>query len=416
MRGLLVIAMVGLGVGAVAATTDTVVTSPAPVPELGRAIDQYRAIAARGGWPIVADGPTLHPGERSPIVATLRARLGVTGDLTGDGAFPETALPPPPTDLYDPTLVEAVQAFQDRHGLGRDGVIGPRTRAALNVPVQDRIDQLVLAAERTRRRDAPHARRYVRVNIPAYSLELIEDGRAVLDMPVVVGRPDRATPEMTSTMNFLVINPPWTIPTKLAYEDILPKARRDPHYFRAHDITVFAGWRGDAEAIDPDWIDWGLIGSGIKGLKLRQAPGPENPLGRIKFHMANAFDVYLHDTSSHGLMARADRALSSGCIRVGNARALAAAVLAGNPDWSPDRIDEVIASRVTTKIHLRVPVPVQLFYQTAWVTADGRVHFRNDIYRSDRRYAAELASSEPPRAEPIGSATPHVGQGPALHD
>lgn len=407
MRTPLAIAILALAVTATAAPTDGRL-APAPSesasPEIASAIERYRAIEARGGWSAIPPTVTVHPGDRTPIAPALRARLAVAGDLAETP--PAAALPPPPADLYADELVRAVRAFQARHGLAVDGVVGPRTHAALNVPVRERIAQLVLAAERARRRAAPVARRWVRVNIPAYWLELMEDGRPVLEMPVVVGRPDRATPEMVSEINFLVLNPPWTIPAKLAYEDMLPKVRHDPHYFEENDIEVYAGWRVDAEALDPNWIDWGLIGGNIKGLKLRQAPGPGNPLGRIKFHMANAFDVYLHDTASRDLMARANRALSSGCVRVGDARALAAAVLAGDPAWTEARIDEVIASRRTTKVRLREPVPVQLYYQTAWATADGRVHFRDDIYRNDRTFAAALAAAGEPAPVPIGRVDP----------
>jgi len=383
-----------IALAATAAPTDgPVVTTSPPPTEITAALLRYRGIEAEGGWPVVPATATIHPGDRSPAVPALGARLTISGDLTS--TVPPAFTPPPaPANLYEGNLVRAVRAFQARHGLATDGVVGMRTLAALNVSVQERIAQLELAAERARRRPVPAARRYVRVNIPAYWLELIEDGRSVLAMPVVVGRPDRATPEMTSAINFLVLNPPWTIPTKLAYEDILPKARRDPDYFAAHDIHVYSGWRTDAEEIDPDWIDWRLIGSSIKSLKLRQAPSAANPLGRIKFHMANVFDVYLHDTSSHELLRRANRALSSGCVRVGDARALAAAVLSANPEWTEARIDDVVASRETTKVRLREPVPVQLYYQTAWATADGRVHFRDDIYHYDRNFAAELAATE----------------------
>jgi murein L,D-transpeptidase YcbB/YkuD len=401
MRTPLAIALWSVAVAAAAAPTDGSLAVPRTIsPELDTAIARYRTIEAAGGWPAVPRTPTIHPGDRSPVTPVLRDRLTVSGDL----ATPPASARPAGGELYAGALVDAVRAFQARHGLAVDGVVGARTVAAMNVPAHDRVAQLELAAERMRRRLPPPARRYIRVNIPAYWLELIEDGRSTLAMPVVVGRPTRATPEMTSAINYLVLNPPWTIPTKLAYEDILPKLQHDPTYLAAHDIRVYAGWRRDAEEIDPNWIDWQLIGAHIKSLKLRQAPGAENPLGRIKFHMANAFDVYLHDTSSHDLMAMTNRALSSGCVRVGDARALADALLASNPDWPAARIDEAIASRETIKVRLRTPVPVQLYYQTAWATADGRVEFRDDIYHADETFAADLTPATQPVTHAPGPA------------
>lgn len=397
-----------------ATTTGSPGPLPARAPDLVAAIERYRAIESAGGWPMVPPTETVHPGDRSRVVGSLRARLAVTGDLTESDGGP--AWPPPPPDLYAGDVVNAVRGFQARHGLTVDGVVGRRTLAALNVPATKRLRQLELAAERARRRRPPLAHRYVRVNIAAYWLELVENGRSVLEMPVVVGRPDRATPEMTSEINFIVFNPPWTIPSKLAYEDVLPKARRDPEYFAKQGITIYDGWRANAEEIDPEWIDWRLVGTAMKGLKLRQAPGQGNPLGRIKFHMANAFDVYLHDTSSHGLLARADRALSSGCIRVGDARALATAALTGDAGWNATRVDEVIASGETTKIHLRERIPVQIYYQTAWATADGGVQFRSDIYDADDAFAAELAATPDPVPDTLGRATPLVAPGPAPGD
>ena len=369
------------------------------------ALERYRAIEAQGGWPTLPPGPSLHPGDADPGVPALRMRLAVTGDLHG---FTPSAADPA---VYDHDLATAVQAFQRRHGLIDDAVVGRHTRAALNVPVSERIRQLELNRERLERDERLDYERLVRVNIPGYALSLIEHGREVLQMPVVVGRRDRPTPELRSRIIFLVLNPTWTIPAKLAYEDYLPKVRRDPSYFRDHDIRVFDGWYHGAAEIDPDWIDWRLVGRSIKSLKLRQQPGPENPLGRIKFFLPNDDDIYLHDTPSRGLMRRDHRTFSSGCIRVGDARALAEALLAHEPGWSPERLDETLATGGTVEVRLSSPVPVVLTYQTAWVSADGTVNFRADVYDHEDEWAAGLAAETdadavPAEPEQIGRATP----------
>jgi murein L,D-transpeptidase YcbB/YkuD len=372
------------------------------------ALERYRAIQADGGWPMLPAGPSLHPGDTDPAIPLLRTRLAVSGDLPDP--TPPAGIEPA---LYDTGLAPAVRAFQRRHGLIDDGVIGRHTRAALNVSVGERIRQLELNRKRLEQDEILDHDRLVRVNIPGYALSLYEHGREVLQMPVVVGRRDRPTPELRSRITFLVVNPTWTIPTTLAYEDYLPKVRRDPNYFREHDIRVFEGWTRGADEINPDWIDWNLIGRSIKSLKLRQAPGPENPLGRIKFFLPNDHDIYLHDTPSRALMRRDHRTFSSGCIRVGDARALAEALLTREPNWPPERLERTLEAGETVEVRFSSPVPVVLTYQTAWVSADGTVNFRADVYDHEDDWAASLAaeaqerpSTSPTAPEQLGRATP----------
>ena len=359
------------------------------VARLEQAALRYRQIAAHGGWQHVPPGPSIHPGEHDPAIAAVRERLRATGDLlaAGTGEPPAAAL----ADAYDDGLVAAVRVFQRRHGLAQDGVIGARTRAAMNVPIGERIAQLELNRQRVEHEEPPAAR-YIRVNVPAYRLGVFEGDERVLEMPVVVGRRDRRTPLIESKITWVVFNPTWTIPTKLAYEDVLPKIRRDPDYLVKTGIQVYDGWSAGAAAIDPSWIDWTKVGPAVKRMKLRQAPGDGNPLGRIKFHMVNDYDVYLHDTNHPDLMARDRRDLSSGCIRVGDARALVREVLRDQPGWDEARIAAVIASGETVRVGLRHPMPVRVTYQTAWVEEPDAVQFREDIYDIDARQVAELTA------------------------
>jgi murein L,D-transpeptidase YcbB/YkuD len=386
-----------------------------PFASFAPALERYRSIQAQGGWPTVPPGPSLHPGDSDAAIPVLRTRLAVTGDFT------TTALPSPAeAAVYDDALAGAVQAFQRRHGLIDDGVIGRHTRAALNVSVDERIRQLELNRARLEQDERSAEDRLVRVNIPGYALSLFEGGREVLQMPVVVGRRDRPTPELRSRIIFLVLNPTWTIPATLAYEDYLPKIRRDPNYLRDHDIHVLEGWQRGAAEIDPDWIDWNLIGRSIKSLKLRQAPGPENPLGRIKFYLPNDHDVYLHDTPSRNLLRRDHRTFSSGCIRVGDAQALAETLLRREPGWPAERIERTLSEGKTVEVRLSSPVPVVLTYQTAWVSDDGTVNFRADVYDHEDDWAASMATratetrtppAPPAVPEQLGRAEP--GPGPA---
>lgn len=350
---------------------------------LRSALAAHRALAVAGGWPAVPDGPSLRPGDSDPVIATVRHRLAVTRELAVANDAP----------LYDAELERAVQRFQARHGLAADGVIGRATRLALGTPVDERIQQIVANMERWRWMPDDLGRRHVRVNIPGYRLEVIEDGHVVLDMPVVVGSPTRRTPEFSARITTLVFNPTWTVPVKLAKEDMLPKMRRNQQYFADHGIRVYASWGADAGEMHPDEVDWHAIGTGIGALKLRQEPGPGNPLGRVKFVMPNGFDVYLHDTNSKGLLRQARRALSSGCVRLADALALADVVLEGQPGWTAERRAAVTADWTTRTVTLSQTVPVYLMYETAWVGADGTIQFREDVYGRDRALAKSLTTA-----------------------
>jgi murein L,D-transpeptidase YcbB/YkuD len=396
MMGRILSVVLAFGLAASASAEDAV---PPEAARLATAATHYREIANRGGWQPIPPIPSLHPGESSPAVPAIRARLAATGDLLAGGAPASGAS----AEHYDDGLAAGVRAFQSRHGLSTDGVIGQRTRAAMNVPVTDRIAQLELNRSRIEDDDPPPPR-YIRINVPEYRLELVEDGRRVLDMAVVVGRQDRRTPFIESAVNWIIFNPTWTVPSKIAYEDLLPKVRRDPSYFARTGIEVYDGWGHDAHAIDAGWIEWKEVGTAMKRLKLRQAPGPDNPLGRIKFHMDNDHDIYLHDTNHRELLAKDRRDFSSGCIRVANAEGLARELLRDQPGWPPGRIDQALASRETTRVALRHPVPVRFTYQTAWVDAQDTVHFREDIYGVDARQVTDFAAAER-RSRALGGKT-----------
>lgn len=347
------------------------------------ALAAHRALAAAGGWPAVPDGPSLRPGDSDSVIAVVRHRLAVTGDL----AVANDAV------LYDAELERAVQAFQTRHGLTPDGVIGHGTRLALGTTVHERIEQIVANMERLRWLPDDLGARHVRVNIPGYVLAVVDGGRTVAEMPVVVGSTSRRTPEFSTRITTLVFNPTWTVPVKLAKQDMLPKMRRNQRYFADHGIRVYASWSPDAGEMDPDYIDWASIGTAIGGLKLRQEPGPGNPLGRVKFVMPNGFDVYLHDTNAKGLLRHARRALSSGCVRLGDALGLADLVLADQTDWTPERRAAVTADWTTRTVTLSRSVPVHLVYESAWVAADGTMQFREDVYGRDRALARALTAA-----------------------
>lgn len=325
------------------------------------ALARYREIESGGGWPTVpAKGPVVRPGASDDSVTAVRARLAATGEL---GEANATRADP---THYDEALVAAVKEFQARHGLAADGVIGDPTRAALALPVSERIRQLVVNLERARWFPGELGRRYVTVNVPSFELVLVEDGSTVLKMPVVVGRKDRRTPLLSTRITELVFNPSWTVPPTIMRADFLPKMRKNQAYASRRGMQVV-------------------------GSALRQPPGPRNPLGRVKFLMPNGFSVYLHDTTAKGLMRQPRRALSSGCVRLGDALGLANQLLANDPRWGPDTRKRFLAGWTTRYLALREPVPVYIKYQTAWRDDDGDIQFREDLYGRDAALARALA-------------------------
>lgn len=338
-----------------------------------------RALEAAGGWPEVPDFRVakLEPGMRDPVVPALRRRLAVTGEF--EGAADATV----PADLYDPALRTAVERFQTRHGLEADGVVGAGTLASLNVTAAERVGQIVASLERLRWMPDDFGPRHVVVNIPDYSLRAVEDGALVHEMRVIVGTKARRTPVLSSSIGSIILNPTWTMPVKLAREDYLPKLLKDPGYLESHGISVYASWSADAPQVDTRGIDWQSLGQDIGKLRLRQNAGPGNALGRVKFNIANDFDVYLHDTPERWKFEKTVRSLSSGCVRVGKPMDLADFVLAGTPDWTPERRQRQVATRETRTVVVKRPVAVHLVYQTVWVDAAGVTQFREDVYGRD---------------------------------
>jgi murein L,D-transpeptidase YcbB/YkuD len=368
------------------------VAAEAPAAGFDQIVARYRQVAAHGGWGALGPGPALRLGERSSIVPALRARLIATGDLRGAGPGEGDPV------RYDASTARAVEAFQRRHGLAADGVLGAQTRAALDVPVEERIVQLE-GAHAPLSVPAP-ARRWIRVNIPSFSLELIDDGRTVLAMPVIVGRVARPTPVFESAISSIVLHPAWTVPPDLAAADLVPKIRRDPGYLASRGFDVYAGPDPGAPRLDPTRVDWARVGRGASDVTLRQRPGSGNGLGRFLFSMENAYDVYLHDTPARELFRYDRRDFSSGCIRVADAHALAGELLRADAGWSRERLDAALAVRATRRLAMRVPVPVRVVYRTAWVDSHGAAQFRDDLYGEDGRTPAALRRAPAPARMP----------------
>ncbi len=354
---------------------------------LKKALARYRQIEAQGGWPQIADGPTLKPGMSGERVNAVRRRLSASGELHGDTL----------SNQFDDQLENAVKHFQQNHGLTADGIVGPGTLAAMNVPLKARIDQIRANLERARwvLRNLPES--YVITDIAGFRVNYSRDGEQLWSTRAQVGKPYRKTPVFRDTIRYLEINPTWTVPPTILKQDTLPKIRKDPDYLRKKDMEVltFSG-----KPVDPASIDWSQYPAKPFPYLIRQRPGPKNALGRIKFMFPNKHAVYLHDTPSRGLFERDTRAFSSGCIRVQHPFEFAELLL-DDPAWTKERLLEVVGSRKTTKISLKEPVTVLLLYWTIDANADGDVVFKPDIYDRDPAIIKALNSPFRFRSSPI---------------
>ncbi len=333
----------------------------------------YRAIRASGGWQSLPAGPDLKLGSTGPAVELLRARLAAE-DPDAPAAVGRTEVPLAPAGqpqpvgepLFDMALAEAVKRAQKRMGLEPSGTVGAATRAALNTPVQRRIDQIVANMERWRWLPPVMPADRVQVNVAAGVLTLFKADQPTLSMRAVTGKPNGGeTPLLVSEIHSIVLNPPWNVPAGIAARELFPKGSA---------YLASAGFRV------------------LPGGMLQQAPGPGSALGLIKFDFLNPYAVYLHDTPSKGGFARYTRLASHGCVRLEKPLALARAIMEGDPVWTPEKIDATIAGGKTTRAPVARPVAVFLLYWTAYVTPDGQVNFRQDPYGWDTLLIQRIAA------------------------
>jgi murein L,D-transpeptidase YcbB/YkuD len=332
-----------------------------------RAAGLYLDIVQAGGWPEVPRA--LKAGAKGPAVTALRRRLAMEGDLAPDLADEET---------YDATLVEAVKRFQYRYGLTQNGQVSGATLEQMNVPAQVRYHQLNESARRMAGREFSFGDRYVIVNIPAASAEAIENGRVVRRYVAVVGRPDRASPEVTTKITGVRFNPTWTVPKSIAQKDIIPKIIKDRGTLSKMRLKVLDG---QGKEVDPARVNWQRELEEPR-FTLRQEPGPGNSLGAIRVNMPNSDAVFMHDTPNKELFGGDFRFNSSGCVRVEGIRELAAWIMR-DEGYDKEAVEAAIRERDMQDHQLADPIPVTWVYLTGFVTEDGLVNFRDDIYGLD---------------------------------
>jgi murein L,D-transpeptidase YcbB/YkuD len=347
---------------------------------ISEALLAYSALQVRGGWPSLPADAKLAPGVTGPTVVLLRRRLVITEDVGPDKESGET---------YDADVVEGVKRFQLRHGLETTGSVGPRTLEAINVPIARRIRQLSASLARLVGMDFQFAQRYVVVNLTDTHAEAINGDSVERRYVVVVGSTRHPSPTLTTSITSVNINPTWTVPLSITKNEIIPHMQKNPNYLSRMRMRVLDA---NNREIDPRSIDW--HSGRAPNFYVRQDHGSGNALGFLKIDMPNPYSVYMHDTNLKNFFDANYRFLSHGCSRVDNVRDLGAWLLQDNPGWGRKQIDAAIDSGKRIDVRLTTKIPVAWIYLTGWMTRDGTVQFRNDIYGRDERPTGEMSDEQ----------------------
>jgi murein L,D-transpeptidase YcbB/YkuD len=313
---------------------------------------------------------SIKPGDSLKSVALIKDKLAFLGFYQ-----PDTINPP---NLYDEMAVEAIRELQEQFGYNMDGAIGKNTLKALNMPVEQKINQLYVNMERLRWMPDSLEKVYLMVNIADFTLNVFSGNDTLLSMRTIVGKDARETPVFNSRITYMVMSPSWHVPPTIKKQDVIPSVIKDISYLEKKQMKVIDA---KGNVVDPSTVNWKR--DGMK-YSIKQQPGAQNSLGKVKFMFPNKHNIYLHDTPSRSLFARDERTFSSGCIRVEKPFELASLLLSDKPEWTPERIKQAMDSGVEKTIVLKDKVGVYIYYLTAWGSASGKINYRADVYNRDK--------------------------------
>ena len=323
----------------------------------------YYSIAKNGGWATIST-TQLKKGTKSPAVTALKKRLQLTKDYNGTDT----------TNVFSDSLEVAVKSFQQRHGLAPNGIVNDSLVSILNVPVEQRIQQIIVNMNRSLWMPQTPDSSRIEVSIPSQMLYAYADSGKAFEMPVIVGKEGSGTVMFSSEIDHIVFNPIWNIPESIVRDEIMPKVKSDANYLKKNNIEVVK--QNDSLPV------------------LRQLPGKDNPLGKVKFLFPNTHEIYLHDTPDKMHFAKTDRTLSHGCIRVANAAKLVQYLLRDQSDWTAQKIQAAMNSGKEQRVSLKAKQPVNITYLTAWVDANGYMNFTPDVYNHDKDAIAKMFASK----------------------
>ncbi|MER0440214.1 L,D-transpeptidase family protein [Emticicia sp. W12TSBA100-4] len=338
---------------------------------------QYREIQKKGGFPkIITSKKVLALSDKDSAILSLKNYFLITGDWKEKDT----------TMLFTDSLASAVKRFQKRMGLTENGKVSTATLAALNVPIEARIRQMMINIERLRWAPVELENDYLMVNIPEFRLHVFENKKLAWDMNVVVGKEASKTSIFRGDLSMVILNPYWNIPTSIIRNEIMPKLQRGTSYLSRNNMEVLSG----NKVIDPSSVNWSKYVNSIPPYNFRQKPGNKNSLGKMKFLFPNSYSIYLHDTPSKGLFNESARAFSHGCIRLSEPRKLALYLLRNNTNWNSEKVDEVLKTDKENIIKVKPTIPVYIVYFTTWVSSSGQLNFRKDIYALDEKLSEEI--------------------------
>ncbi len=315
---------------------------------LKTSLKKYRQLEMSADWKPIDIKNKFKLNDHSPDIAVIRKRLYELGDLDQDSG----------SDIFDDSLQSAIKSFQIRYGMKEDGIAGTTFLKYLNTPIQEYIRKIIINMERARWVPLDLKSHYILINIPSFKLYAYDKNKLDFSMNVVVGKYVHKTVLFSGDIKYIVFSPYWDVPASILKNEILPGIQKDPNYLKRNNM---------------EWV----------GNRVRQKPGPKNSLGLVKFLFPNSYNIYLHDTPAKSLFQESTRAFSHGCIRLGEPEKLANYLLKNNPDWTPQKINAAMHRGVEKYVTLKNPVPVYIGYMTAFVDSDGRINFRDDIYKRD---------------------------------
>lgn len=322
---------------------------------LKQKLQLYNSIAKQGGWrTIIFTGKQIKKGISSPAIALIKRRLQLTGDMAGTDT----------SKIFNDSLVTAIKNYQLHNGMKPTGIITDTLVRSLNVPVDKRIQQIIINLNRMQWMPAMQDANYLSVNIPDFMLYAFENNAKAFEMPVVVGKEGTHTTMFSGNLDQIVFSPYWNIPASIVKNEILPKMKSDSNYLKSKHMEI--------------------IGKNDTLPTIRQLPGQDNALGKVKFLFPNRYDIYFHDTYAKDIFKKDVRAVSHGCIRLADAEKMADYLLRNNSSWSPEKIHAAMNSGKEQYVKVNPAMPVTITYFTAWVDETGQLNFRDDVYGNDK--------------------------------